>query len=90
MSACICESCESMREHMKESLKKEFRKIPLLKGGSVIWRFLPIPLKNLRLVMHSDAAFQNAQGGASQAGYIFSVTDHRLAKGELAPWSPLI
>ena len=54
------------------------------------WRFLPIPLENLRLVMHSDAAFQNAQGGASQAGYIISVTDDRLARGELAPWSPLI
>ena len=40
--------------------------------------------------MHSDAAFQNAQGGASQAGYIISMTDDRLAKGELAPWSPLI
>ena len=45
---------------------------------------------NLRLVMHSDAAFQKAQGKASQAGYIISVTDDRLAKGELAPWSPLI
>ena len=56
----------------------------------LIWRFLPIPLENLRLVMHSDAAFQNAQGGASQAGYIISVTDDRLARGELAPWSPLI
>ena len=54
------------------------------------WRFLPIPLENLRLVMLSDAAFQNAQEGASQAGYIISVTDDRLAKGELAPWSPLI
>ena len=53
-------------------------------------RFLPIPLENLRLVMHSDAAFQNAQGEASQAGYIISVTDDRLAQGELAPWSPLI
>ena len=41
--------------------------------------------------MHSDAAFQNAQGGgASQAGYIISVTDDRLSKGELAPWGPLI
>ena len=40
--------------------------------------------------MHSDAAFQNAQGEASQAGYIIWVTDDRLAKGELAPWSPLI
>ena len=52
--------------------------------------FLPIPLEKLRLVMHSDAAFQDAQGGASQAGYIISVTDDRLAKGELAPLSPLI
>ena len=34
--------------------------------------------------------FQNAQGEASQAGYIISVTDDRLAKGDLAPWSPLI
>ena len=34
----------------------------------LLWRFLPIPLDNLRLVMHSGAAFQNAQGGASQAG----------------------
>ena len=30
------------------------------------------------------------KGGASQAGYIISVTDDRLAKGELAPWGPLI
>ena len=54
----------------------------------LIWRFLPIPLENLRIVMHSDAAF--TQRGASQAGYIISVTDDRLAKGELATWSPLI
>ena len=56
----------------------------------LMWRFLPVPLENLRLVMHSDAAFQNAQGRASQAGYIIAVTDDRLARGELAPWSPLI
>ena len=55
----------------------------------LMWRFLQVPLENLRLVMHTDAAFQNAQGGASQAGYIIAVTDDRLAKGELAPWSPL-
>ena len=53
------------------------------------WRFLPVPLENSRLVMHTDAAFQNAQGRASQAGYIIAVTDDRLARGELAPWSPL-
>ena len=49
----------------------------------LMWRFLPIPLENLRLVMHSDAAFQNAHGRASQAGYIMSVTDDRLARGEI-------
>ena len=56
----------------------------------LMWRFLPVPLKNSLLVMHTDAAFQNAQVGASQAGYIIAVTDDRLARGELAPWSPLI
>ena len=56
----------------------------------LMWRFLPVPLENLRLVMLSDAFFQNAQGRASQAGYIIVVTDDRWARGELAPWSPLI
>ena len=56
----------------------------------LMWRFLSVPLENLRLVMHSDAAFQNAQGRASHAGYIIAVTDDRWARGELAPWSPLI
>ena len=42
----------------------------------------PVPLDDLRLVMRSDAAFQNAHGGASQAGYIIAVTDDRLAKRE--------
>ena len=55
-----------------------------------VWRFLPVPLDDLRLVMHTDAAFQDAHEGASQAGYIIAVTDDRLAKGDLAPWSPLI
>ena len=40
--------------------------------------------------MHTDAAFQDAHGRSSQAGYIIAVTDDRLAKGGLAPWSPLI
>ena len=30
-------------------------------------RYLPVPLENLRLLMHTDAAFQTAQGRASQA-----------------------
>ena len=57
----------------------------------LMWRFfLPVPLDDLRLVMHMDAAFQNAHVGASQAGYIIAVTDDSLAKGQVAPWSPLI
>ena len=36
----------------------------------LMWRFLPVPLENMRLVMQSDVAFQNAQRGASQAGHI--------------------
>ena len=38
--------------------------------------------------MHTDAAFQNAHGGASQAGYIIAVADDRLTKGEVVPWTP--
>ena len=37
-----------------------------------------------------DAYGRGAHGRASQAGYIIAVTGDRLAKGELAPWSPLI
>ena len=39
----------------------------------------------------SECARVEGRGGrASQAGYIISVTDDRLAKRELAPWGPLI
>ena len=55
----------------------------------LVWRFLPVPLDDLRLVMHTDAAFQNAHGGASQAGYIIVVTDDRLAKGGNGAVEPL-
>ena len=55
----------------------------------LMWRFLPVPLENLRLVMHTDAAFQNAQVGASQAGYIIAVTDDRLARGRIGTLEPV-
>ena len=43
----------------------------------------PVPLDGLALGdAFRDAAFQNAHGGASQAGYIIAVTDDRLAKRE--------
>ena len=49
---------------------------------------LPIPSDQIRLCMHSDAAFQNASKLGTQGGYIIAVTDGTLALGELAPWSP--
>ena len=54
-----------------------------------MWRVLPVPLDDLRLVMHTDAAFQNAHGGASQAGYIIAVTDDRLAKRGIGTVEPV-
>ena len=30
--------------------------------NELMWRFLPVSLEHLRLVIHSDAVFQNAQG----------------------------
>ena len=41
---------------------------------------LSIPLDRIRLVKHSDAAFQNEQGTASQAGFFFTATDGRMAQ----------
>ena len=52
-------------------------------------RTLPNPLKQLRLVLHSDAAFQSARGGVLQAGCVVATTDDRLAQREMAPWSLL-
>ena len=50
-------------------------------------RILPIPERQLRLVLLSDAALQNARGRASQGGYVVAATDDMLAHGEMAPWS---
>ena len=52
------------------------------------WRILPIPVKRLRLCLHTDAAFGNAKGKGTQAGYIVGVTDDLLQQGEQAMWSP--
>ena len=52
------------------------------------WRILPIPVKNLRLCLHTDASFGNAKGKGTQAGYIVGVTEESLQKGEQAMWSP--
>eukprot|EP00434_Breviolum_minutum_P039141 symbB.v1.2.034744.t1/scaffold4544.1/size38254/1 len=52
------------------------------------WRILPIPIKRLRLCLHTDAAFGNAKGKGTQAGYIVGVTDELLQQGKEAVWSP--
>ena len=52
------------------------------------WRILPIPVKRLRLCLHTDAAFGNAKDKGTQAGYIVGVTDDLLQQGEQAMWSP--
>ena len=52
------------------------------------WKIQSIPVKNLRLCLHTDAAFGNAKGKGTQAGYIVGVTDDNLQQGKQAPWAP--
>jgi hypothetical protein len=54
------------------------------------WRILPIKPEDLRLCVHTDAAFGNAKGKGTQAGYIVGVTDDNLQQGNKAPWSPAV
>jgi len=54
------------------------------------WKILPIPLNRVRLCLHTDAAFGNAKGKGTQAGYIVGVTDPRLQEGAEAPWAPAL
>lgn len=48
------------------------------------WRILPIKPEDLRLYVHTDAAFGNAKGKGTQAGYIVGVTDDNLQQGNKA------
>ena len=52
------------------------------------WIIQPIPVENLRLCLHTGAAFGNAKGKGTQAGYIVGVTNELLQQGKQAPWSP--
>ena len=52
------------------------------------WTILPIPVKKLRLCLHTDAAFGNAKGKGTQAGYIVGVTNDQLQQGQQSPWAP--
>lgn len=49
--------------------------------------FRPIPVEDLSVVCHSDAAWANV-GSHTQAGYIISFTNRNLQEGHLAHWSP--
>ena len=53
------------------------------------WKILAIPLSELRLVLHTDAAFANAKKQGTQAGYLVGVTNDNLRSGKPAPWAPI-
>ena len=50
--------------------------------------FKPIPLSELSLVCHSDAAFANV-GTHTQAGFIIAFTQKQLNDGKLCCWNPV-
>ncbi|OLP92915.1 Copia protein [Symbiodinium microadriaticum] len=47
-----------------------------------------IPLPQLTVICHSDAAYANGRGGATQAGYVISFADASMDSGSIAQWSP--
>ena len=49
--------------------------------------FVPIPLDELTVVCHSDAAFANV-GSHTQAGYIIAFTQKQLQDGLVSSWCP--
>ena len=57
---------------------------------TMVWKILPIPLNDLCLCLHTDAAFANAKKQGTQAGYIVGVTTKELQIGKPAAWSPCV
>ncbi len=55
---------------------------------SLSWKILPIPFQDLRICLHTDAAFANAKKQGTQAGYLVGVTTDEMQAGKPAPWSP--
>eukprot|EP00435_Cladocopium_sp_Y103_P066707 s1366_g29.t1 len=51
--------------------------------------FRPIPLENLTVACHSDAAFANV-GDHTQAGFVIGFTDQALNDAEMVPWNPVV
>ena len=56
----------------------------------LVWKILPIPVQELRLCLHTDAAFANAKKQGTQAGYLVGATTDDLQAGKPAPWSPCV
>jgi len=54
------------------------------------WKILSIPLEELKLVLHTDAAFANAKKQGTQAGYLVGVTNGNLQLGKPSPWAPAL
>ena len=51
--------------------------------------FQNIPPEELAIMCHSDAAFGNAKAGATQAGYVISLTSKKMDQGLECPWTPV-
>ena len=47
-----------------------------------------LPIEQLTVMVHSDAAYANGRDGATQAGYVVSFTDKQMHEGEAAAWTP--
>ena len=56
----------------------------------LVWKILSIPMDELRLVLHSDAAFANAKKQGTQAGYLVGITNSNLQNGKPSPWAPAL
>ena len=51
--------------------------------------FKPIPVQNLTVVCHSDAAFANV-GDHTQAGFVIAFTDKALNDSVMSHWNPVV
>eukprot|EP00435_Cladocopium_sp_Y103_P010611 s801_g2.t1 len=73
-------------KHLRDA-NNAVRRIKMHKDLSI--RFEPIPVENLCVCCHSDAAFANV-GVHTQAGYILAFVDKAMHQGEVSAWTPVI
>ena len=53
------------------------------------WKILPIPFHELRVCLHTDAAFANAKKQGTQAGYLVGITTDEMQAGETCTMEPM-